>query len=52
MKKYCVCANVSGAMFRPVYFSSRNAALRFARAQFNWHGGEFYINGKLQFVEA
>lgn len=51
MKKFIVEANVSGAMFAPSFFSSRKAAIRFARAQFAWHGGEFFINGKRKFAE-
>lgn len=48
MKKFIVEANIRGFMFDPKYFSSRNAAIRFARAQWEWHGGDFYINGRLK----
>ena len=47
MKKFIVEANTNG-MFRPAFFSSRNAALRFIAQQSAWHGGEFYLNGRLK----
>jgi len=49
--KYCVEAEVYGFMYQPHFFSSRNAALRFARAQFEWHGGIFFINGRIKHNE-
>lgn len=48
MKKFTVNANVQGFGFRPAFFSSRNAALRFIAQQSAWHGGEFYLNGRLK----
>lgn len=50
-KKFVVSAIVEGAGFAPSYFSSRNAAIRFARKYFAWHGGSFFINGKCKFSE-
>lgn len=47
--KYWVSASVEGS-FNPVGFNSRNAAIRFARSQFNWHGGSFFVNGRCKFT--
>lgn len=48
MKKFTVEANVQGFGFRPESFSSRNAALRFIAQQSAWHGGDWFLNGKLK----
>ena len=46
MKKFVVSASVSGAQFAPQSFSSRNAANRFAKCQFDFFGGSFFVNGR------
>ena len=51
MKKFVVSASVEG-LFQPVFFSSRNAANRFAKSQFNWHGGSFFVNGRCKHTTA
>ena len=51
MKKFVVSASVDG-LFVPAYFSSRNAANRFAESQFNWHGGSFFVNGRCKHTTA
>lgn len=51
MAKFFVSASVSGAQFAPVSFSSRNAAYRFVAAQFSWHGGEWFVNGRCKAAE-
>ena len=48
MKKFTVEANVQGFGFRPEHFSSRNAALRFIAQQSAWHGGDWFLNGRLK----
>ena len=47
MKKFVVSASVDG-LFLPVYFSSRNAALRFIAKQSAFHGGDWFLNGRLR----
>ena len=47
MKKFIVEASVGAGMYRPVYFSCRNTALRFIKNEAAWLGGEWYLNGKL-----